>query len=93
MLTDTYLFVVWSRRNAESVFGAASNPVMRNGKLLCFRSEAKALAERDRLTCRAGQPHVRYSVRAIHLQLKPPRLTAEAATPAPPRPMPVPKAA
>jgi len=93
MHTDTYLFVVWARRSANSVFGAGSNPVMRNGKLLCFKTEARARAERDRLTGRTGEPHVRYSVRLIHIQLKPPREAAKVKTVAPLLAMPVPRAA
>lgn len=93
MHTDTYLFVVLARRKADSIFGAGSNPVMRNGKLLCFKTEARARAERDRLTARTGEPHVRYSVRPIHLQLKPPREAAKAQSPVLQQAAPIPKAA
>jgi hypothetical protein len=93
MHTDTYLFVVCARRNASSIFGAASNPVMRNGKLLCFKTEAGARAERDRLTARLGEAHVRYSVRPVHVQLKPPREAAKVEAAPPSRAMPMPEAA
>ena len=56
MPTDTYLFMVWAHRHADSIFGASSTPVMRNGALLCFEDEQKALAEADRLNGRAGDP-------------------------------------
>jgi len=71
MHTDTYVFVIWARRSADSIFGAASNPVIRNGKLLCFRTARQARAERDRLHAGTGGSHVRYSVRPVHVQLKP----------------------
>ena len=93
MHTDTYLFVILARRTANSVFGAASCPVMRNGKLLCFKTESRARAERDRLTARYGEPHVRYSVRPVHIQLTPPRETPKVEAIEPMRAMPVPKAA
>jgi uncharacterized protein YbaA (DUF1428 family) len=72
MLIDTDVFVVWAHRGAESVFGPASNPVRLNGALLCFKTEAKARAERDRLNSRSGSSHVRYSVRPFHVQLEVP---------------------
>jgi hypothetical protein len=70
MQIDTDVFVVWANRSAESVFGPASNPVRLNGALLCFKAEAKARAERDRLNSRSSSSHVRYSVRPFHVQLE-----------------------
>ena len=70
MQIDTDAFVVWANRSAESVFGPASNPVRLNGALLCFRTEAQAQAERDRLNSRSSSSHVRYSVRSFHVQLE-----------------------
>lgn len=67
MQADT-VFVVLVHRSAESIFGAASNPVIRNGKLLCFEDEKEALFERDRLNGRTGSSHMRYSVRPIHVK-------------------------
>ena len=69
MQTET-LFVVLVHRSPKSIFGAASNPVMRNGTLLCFKTEEKARFERDRLNASTGSSHVRYSVRPIHVELK-----------------------
>ena len=71
MQTDAYLFVILAQRSARSIFGAASNPVMRNGKLLCFRTARQARTERDRLHASTGGSHVGYSVRPVHVQLKP----------------------
>jgi hypothetical protein len=71
MQADT-LFVILARRSANSIFGAATNPVMRNGRLLCFKTEDEARCEHDRLNARTGAgSHVRYSVRPIHVELKP----------------------
>jgi len=69
MQTET-LFVVLVHRSPKSIFGAASNPVMRNGTLLCFKTEETARFERDRLNASTGNSHVRYSVRPIHVELK-----------------------
>jgi hypothetical protein len=69
MQTET-LFVVLAHRSAKSIFGAASNPVIRNGTLLCFTTEEKARFERDRLNASRGGSQVRYSVRPVHVELK-----------------------
>lgn len=66
MNADTYLFMVWAHRSAESIFGAASKPVIRNGAHLCFDSERRALAECDRLNARSGGSHEHYSVKPAH---------------------------
>ncbi len=65
-------FVVWAYRSANSIFGAASNPVVVNGALLCFKTEEKARAESDRLNARSGGSHVHYGVRPIRVQMKRP---------------------
>jgi len=71
MQTDT-VFVVLAHRSAKSVFGAATNPIVRNSRLLCFKTEAEAHLERDRLNARASAgSHVRYSVKPIHVELRP----------------------
>jgi len=78
MQTDT-LFVVLAHRSARSVFGASTNPVMRNGRLLCFKAEEEARFERDRLNARIGAgSHVRYSVKPIHVELRRPNEVAKA---------------
>ena len=60
-MTDKTRFVVWVDRSAESIFGAASNPVNRNGAILCFDDEGHARAECDRLNARSGASYMRYS--------------------------------
>jgi hypothetical protein len=78
MQRDTYVFAVWARRSAKSIFGPASNPVMVNGVLLCFKTEEKARVASDRLNARSGGTHVRYSVRSIRIQKKLPSRFAKA---------------
>jgi hypothetical protein len=79
-MQGTYLFMVWAHRSADSLFGAASSPVMRNGAFLCFESEEKALAEADRLNSRSGLSHMQYSVKPTLVQMALPggRAKAEA---------------
>jgi hypothetical protein len=80
MQTDT-LFVVLVHRSAKSIFGAATSAVMRNGRLLCFKTEDQARFERDRRNARTGGgSHVRYSVRSIHIELKLPSGLAKVQT-------------
>jgi hypothetical protein len=55
MPTDTLVYMVWAHRSADSIFGAAANPVMRNGAFLYFDSEEKARAETDRLNARSDR--------------------------------------
>ena len=62
-MTDRARYIVWAHRSAESIFGAASNPVIRNGTLLSFDSEGRALAECDRLNVHSAGSYVRYSVK------------------------------
>jgi hypothetical protein len=69
MQGDTYFFMVWAHRSADSIFGAASNPVMRNGAFLCFEKEEKARAEADRLNARSGGSHVHYEVRPTLIKM------------------------
>lgn len=60
-MTNRTRFTVWVDRSAESIFGAASNPVNRNGAILCFDDEEHARAECDRLNARSGASYMRYS--------------------------------
>jgi hypothetical protein len=69
MANDTYFFMIWAHRSADSIFGASSNPVMRNGRFLCFENEAKARAEADRLNARSGGSHIHYSVTPTRMQM------------------------
>jgi hypothetical protein len=55
-------YIIWAHRDAESLFGAATNPVIRNGVLLFFDDEICARGECDRLNAHLGNPHVYYSV-------------------------------
>jgi hypothetical protein len=55
-------YIIWAHRDAESLFGAATNPVIRNGALLFFGDENHARVECDRLNTYSGSPHVHYSV-------------------------------
>lgn len=57
-------YIIWAHRDADSVFGAATNPVVRNGSLLSFNDKARAHAECDRLNAHMGNPHVRYSIKS-----------------------------
>jgi len=85
MQTDT-LFVVLAHRSAKSIFGAATNPIVRNGRLLCFKTEREAHLERDRLNARASAgSHMRYSVKPIHVELRVPSGVAQKAQSAEPR--------
>jgi hypothetical protein len=63
-MSDTSRFVIWVHRTPDSLFGAASNPVIRNGTLLFFDEEDRARAECDRLNARLSNPHVHYTVLA-----------------------------
>jgi hypothetical protein len=65
MDATTQSFTVWIHRSAKSMFGAASNPVMRNGNLLSFDDEGRAQAECNRLNSTSGA-HVHYSVKPAH---------------------------
>jgi len=60
-------YIIWAHRDAHSVFGAANNPVVRNGSLLSFNDKERAHAECDRLNAHMGNPHVRYSIRSAPL--------------------------
>jgi hypothetical protein len=63
-MTKSPRYIIWAHRDAESIFGAAANPVIRNGLLLAFDNEAGAQIECDRLNARSGNPHVHYSFKA-----------------------------
>lgn len=60
-MAKTSRYVIWAHRDANSVFGAAANPIIRNGSLLAFNDRACAEAECDRLNAHSGNPHIRYS--------------------------------
>jgi hypothetical protein len=61
-MSDTSRFVIWVHRTPDSLFGAASNPVIRNGALLSFDEEDCARAECDRLNAHLSNPHIHYTV-------------------------------
>ena len=83
MQSDTYLFMVWAHRSAESIFGAAAHPVIRNGAFLCFDSEEKARLESDRLNARSGGSHVHYGVQPTRVRMSLPQtIFKEAVQPA-----------
>jgi hypothetical protein len=63
-MAKTSRYIIWAHRDAHSVFGAAANPVVRNGSLLSFNDKAHAHAECDRLNAHIGNPHVRYSIKS-----------------------------
>jgi hypothetical protein len=56
-------YIVWVERDSESIFGPASNPVIRNGALLRFDDRRLAHLECDRLNAHQSNPHIRYSIR------------------------------
>ena len=58
-------YIIWAHRDANSVFGPAANPVVRNGALLSFENRTGAHRECDRLNARRGNPHVRYAVKRV----------------------------
>jgi len=58
-------FVIWAHRGPESIFHAATNPVVRNGTLLVFEDERSARVECDRLNAHLREPHVRYSFKEV----------------------------
>ena len=72
MTSDTHFFTVWTNGGAESIFGAASHPVIRNGEYLCFETEERARAECDRLNAASGS-HVHYSIKPAHALASPAR--------------------
>ena len=55
-------YTIWAHRDANSIFGPASNPIIRNGSLFCFEDETSAKVECDRLNAHTGNAYVRYSV-------------------------------
>jgi hypothetical protein len=56
-------YVIWAHREAESLFGPASNPVIRSGALLFFTDRLRASCECDSLNSRSGNPYIRYSIK------------------------------
>ena len=77
MPSGTYLFMVWAHRGADSIFGAAAHPVIRNGAFLCFDSEEKARLESDRLNARSGGAHVHYGVQPTRVRMSLPQTLSE----------------
>src|SRR4029450_6292283 len=71
MDSNQHFFTVWTHRSAQSIFGAASHPVVRNGELLCFATEERAQAECDRLNADSGGSHVHYTVKPAYVQPAP----------------------
>ena len=71
MDSNQHFYTVWTHRSAQSIFGAASHPVVRNGELLCFATEERAQAECDRLNAGAGGSHVHYTVKPAYVQPAP----------------------
>jgi hypothetical protein len=69
MDSNQHFYTVWL--SAQSIFGAASHPVVRNGELLCFATEDRAQAECDRLNAGAGGSHVHYTVKPAYVQPAP----------------------
>lgn len=69
MQSDTQFYLVWAHRGRDSIFGAASHPVVRNGMFLCFDTEERARAETDRLNARSGGTHMHYSVKPTPVQV------------------------
>ena len=66
-MAKTSRYIIWAHRDAHSFFGAATNPVVRNGSLLAFNDKARAHTECDRLNAHMGNPHVRYSIKSASL--------------------------
>lgn len=83
MKTDKQIYVVWAHRGSDSIFGAASRPIVQNGGLLCFKTEHEARTESDRLNARSGSSHVRYSVRPVPIQFDLPGAAVKEAGPEP----------
>ncbi len=83
MQIDTLVYVVWAHRDARSLFGPASNPVMQNGGFLCFNTEERAQSESDELNARSGATHVRYSVKPVPVLLNRPDAVAKIGSAAP----------
>ena len=61
-MSNTSRFVISIHRRPDSLFGAASNPVIRNGALLFFDEEDCARAECDRLNAYLSNPQTHYTV-------------------------------
>ena len=51
-------YVIWAHREAESLFGPVSNPVIRSGALLFFTDRLRARCECDSLNSRSGNPYI-----------------------------------
>ena len=53
-MAKTSRYIIWAHRDERSLFGAAANPVVRNGALLYFEDKRYAMSECDRLNARSG---------------------------------------
>jgi hypothetical protein len=73
MQSDTQFYLVWAHRGRDSIFGAASHPVVRNGVFLCFDTEERARAETDRLNARSDGTLLHYSVKPTPVKVALPR--------------------
>jgi hypothetical protein len=62
-MAKTSRYIIWAHRDAQSIFGPAANPVLRNGAFLAFEDRTSAHRECDQLNARPGNPHVRYAVK------------------------------
>jgi hypothetical protein len=61
-MSNSLRFIVWAHRNADSIFGAASNPVVRNGSMLTFDDEKRARVECAHLNARSNN-NLHYSIK------------------------------
>jgi hypothetical protein len=89
MQSDTQFYMVWADRGPDSIFGAASHPVVRNGVFLCFDTEERARAETDRLNARSGGTHMHYCVKPTPVQVALPRSIAKSGSAEPQFAMPL----
>ena len=89
MQSDTQFYLVWAHREPDSIFGAASHPVVRNGAFLCFDTEERARAETDRLNARSGGTLMHYSVKPTPVQVALPRSLGKGGTTEPQFAMPL----
>jgi hypothetical protein len=62
-MANTSCYIIWAHRGPHSIFGPATNPVVRNGALLSFEDKRNAMIECDRLNRHQGNPPVRYSIK------------------------------
>ena len=89
MQSNTQFYLVWAHRGPDSIFGAASHPVIRNGAFLCFDTEERARAETDRLNARSGGTLMHYSIKPTSVQMALPRNLSKGGTAEPQFAMPL----